>query len=105
VSKKSRDKGLSGEREVRHVFEAAGFPVRGLEGLGDQLVVCATGLTLHVEVKRAEALRMTDWSKQAEEEAPQGTLPLLIYRRNREPWRVSIRLDDLIALLVLLGDE
>jgi Holliday junction resolvase len=99
VSKKSRDKGLSGEREVRHAFETGGFPVRGLEGLGDQLVVCATGLTLHIEVKRAETLRINEWTRQAETEAPQGTVPIVVYRRNREPWRASLKLDDLIALL------
>ena len=100
MSKRSRDKGLLGEREVRHAFEHAGFPVRGLEATGDHLIVCGAGLTLHVEVKRAEALRMSDWSKQAEGEAPQGTVPILAYRRSREPWRVSLRLDDLIALLI-----
>lgn len=99
MSKFSRDKGLSGEREVKHAFEAGGFPVRGLEGLGDHLVVCGSTLTLHIEVKRAEALRMSDWSKQAESEAPQGTVAILCYRRNREPWRASLLLDDLIALL------
>lgn len=99
MSKASRDKGLSGEREVRHEFEAAGFPVRGLEGLGDQLVVCPTGVTLHVEVKRAETLKLPAWTRQAETEAPAGTVPMVIYRRNREPWRVSLRLADLIALL------
>ena len=99
MSKASRDKGLLGEREVKHAFEAGGFPVRGLEGLGDHLIVCGFGLTLHVEVKRAEALRMSDWSKQAEAEAPQGTVPILAYRRNREPWRVSLKLEDLIAIL------
>lgn len=102
MSKKSRDKGLVGEREVKAAFQLAGFDARGTEGQGDHLVVCAAGVTLHVEVKRAEALRMSDWSKQAEGEAPQGTLPLLIYRRSREPWRVSIKLDDLLALLRLL---
>lgn len=95
----SRDKGLRGEWQVRTAFQDGGFPVRGLEGQGDHLIVCGADLVLHVEVKRAEALRMSEWSKQAEAEAPQGTVPLLAYRRNREPWRVSLLLDDLIALL------
>jgi hypothetical protein len=99
LSKKSRDKGLSGEREVRHAFETGGLPVRGLEGLGDQLVVCATGLTLHIEVKRAERITIGEWTRQAETEAPQGTVPIVVYRRNREPWRASLKLDDLIAML------
>jgi hypothetical protein len=52
-----------------------------------------------VEVKRAETLRLPDWTRQAELEAPSGTIPIVAYRRNREPWRVSVRLDHLIALL------
>ena len=99
MSKSQRDKGLRGEREVAKAFELAGFPVRGLEGSGDHLVVCSADLTLHVESKRHEALRMGDWSKQAEAEAPQGTVPVVAYRRSREPWRVSLLLDDFVALL------
>lgn len=104
MSKASRDKGIRGEWEVKTAFQTGGFAVRGLEGEGDQLIVCGAGLTLHVEVKRAESLRMSEWSRQAETEAPQGTVPILAYRRNREPWRVAIKLDDLIAVLRLSLD-
>ena len=93
-----RDKGVAGEREVRSAFERAGFEVRGLEDTGDHLVICA-GLTLHVESKRQETIRIALWSQQAEIEAPQGTVPIVAYRRSREPWRVSLLLDDFVALL------
>lgn len=94
-----RDKGLLGEREVKHAFALGGFDARGTEGQGDHLVVCASDLVLHIEVKRQETLQPDKWSKQAEGEAPQGTVPIVCYRRSREPWRASIKLDDLIALL------
>jgi hypothetical protein len=97
-AKGRRDKGVKGEREVRKVFETAGFEVRGLEDTGDHLVICA-GLTLHIESKRAETLRLPLWSRQAEAEAPQGTVAVVAYRRSREPWRASLLLDDLIAIL------
>jgi len=97
--KARRDKGLVGEREVRHAFEQAGFDVRGLEDTGDHLVICAGGLTLHIESKRQERIQIELWSQQAEREAPQGTVPIVAYRRSRAPWRVSLQLDDLIALL------
>jgi hypothetical protein len=100
MSKAQRDKGLRGELEVKHVFAHAGFAPRGLEGQGDHLVLCGHGLTLHVESKRQEVIRIADWSKQAEAEAPQGTIPIVAYRRSREPWRVSIKLDDLIDILI-----
>jgi hypothetical protein len=102
--KRSRDKGVKGEREVGKAFEIGGFPVRGLEGQGDHLIVTGSDVTLHIEVKRAETLRLPLWTRQAENEAPQGTVPIVCYRSNREPWRASLKLDDLIALLVLLTD-
>lgn len=101
MSKAQRDKGLRGEREVAERFRAAGMEVRGLEGSGDHLVVrhLEGGFDLHLEVKRQETLCMDKWSRQAEAEAPRGAIPLMIYRRNREPWRVSLLLEDLIGLL------
>jgi Holliday junction resolvase len=98
-----RDKGVAGEREVRHILEAAGFDVRGLEGLGDHLAMkkLDDGRTVmfHVEVKRQESLRPDEWHKQATTEAPPGAKPIVPYRRNGQPWRVTILLDDLLALL------
>lgn len=101
MGKAQRDKGLRGELDVRHIFEAAGFTVRGLEGKGDNLIVCGETIVLHLEVKRQEIIKIDLWSKQAESEAPQGALPLVIYRRSRQPWRASLRLTDLLGLLCL----
>lgn len=90
----SRAKGIRGEREVRDAFEQVGFSVRGLEGEGDHLCLTRDGLVIHSEVKRAERLRLPEWSRQAETEAPAGAIPCVIYRANREPWRVSMPLLD-----------
>jgi len=95
-----RSKGVRGEREVAKIFEVGGFTVRGLEGSGDQLVMCNSKLTLHIEAKRQERLRLLEWSRQAESEVPQGALALVAYRPSREPWRVSMLLDDFVALLL-----
>lgn len=99
MSKASRDKGLLGEREVAALFAGAGMSVRGLEGLGDQLVVRADGVTFHIEVKRAETLRIPEWLRQARDEAPAGTMPILAHRRNREQWYATLPLEALIALI------
>jgi Holliday junction resolvase len=98
----SRRKGLGGEREVADVFEAAGHQVRGFESGGDWLCVDprrASAPLLHLEVKRAERLKLPEWVRQAEGEAAAGMVPVVVYRQNREPWRVVVRLDDLIRLL------
>ena len=97
-----RDKGIAGEREVRHRLEKDGFDVRGLEGKGDHLAtkLGADGpVILHVEVKRQETLRVDDWHRQAMAEAPAVAIPTLIYRRSGEPWRAVVLLDDLLKVL------
>jgi len=98
-----RDKGIAGEREVHGRLVEYGWEVRGLEGKGDHLAFKLLdgerSVTLHVESKRQETLRPDHWSHQAEIEAPTGTVPLVAYRRNREPWRVVLTLDDLLRLL------
>lgn len=98
MARKSRDKGLAGEREVAVVWESHGFAVRGLEGMGDHLAV-GHGLTIHSEVKRTESIRLWDCLAQCWDEAPDGTLPVLAYRRNRSPWVASLKLDDLCRAL------
>lgn len=95
-----RRKGVRGEREVAVHFEQAGLEIRNLEGSGDQLVIGAQGFTFHVEAKRQERLALPMWTRQAEAEAPQGTVPVVAYRQSRQPWRVCLRLDDFVALIV-----
>lgn len=94
----SRRKGLAGEREVAAIFQAAGFDVRGLEGSGDHLCVRRDGLTIHSEVKRRERLNVWELIAQMEEEAPQGTVAVGTFRRNRSRWYAVVALDDLVRL-------
>ena len=104
----SREKGISGEREVAAIFESAGFAVRGLEGTGDHLCLIQTRephsfppgvLTIHSEVKRQERLQLWQWLAQLEAEAPPGTLPMLSFRRNRSPWYACVPLEALVKVL------
>lgn len=99
MARASRTKGVAGEREVAAIYRRAGFAVRGLEGEGDHLCVAANGLTIHSEVKRAERLKLPEWLRQLNAEAPHGTVPVLAHRQNRQPWYATLRLDDLVALL------
>jgi len=101
VSKRERDKGLRGELEVAHIFAQHGLQLRNLEGSGDQLVILPGYMTrlLHVEVKRQERLCIPDWNRQAAREAPDGTTPVVCYRRSREPWYASLPLDQFLNLV------
>ena len=115
MSRAERAKGLKGEHEVRAIYEAAGFEVRGLEGAGDHLALLhgigslladAVGaddhrrpLTIHSEAKRQEIARPWQWWAQAEAEAPAGTLAVVAFRRNRSPWLALTALEPLAAAL------
>lgn len=99
MSVHSRNKGVRGEREVAKVFTDAGLEVRGLEGLGDHLIVAAGNVTLHSEVKRQERVRIPEWIAQAVSEAPAGTIPTVIFRQNRGRWYATIPLENLVTLI------
>lgn len=115
MSRAERRKGLEGEHEVRAIYEAAGFEVRGLEGAGDHLallhgirelssnldgcVFARRPLTIHSECKRQETARPWPWWEQASTEAPAGTLAVVAFRRSRSPWLALTALEPLAAAL------
>jgi hypothetical protein len=99
MATKSRRKGLEGEREVTGIYRAAGFEVRNLEGQGDQLVLARDGIVLHNETKRAERLKLPEWLRQAADEAPAGTIPVVCFRQNRGLWYAALPLTALAEVL------
>ena len=105
MSRASRDKGLRGEREVAGIFAGAGWTMRGLEGSGDWLAMSGRARSsigpgvLHVEVKRQETLRVKEWLRQAQDEAPSGVPPLLVFRQSRSFWIAALPLTDLLGLI------
>jgi Holliday junction resolvase len=102
MSRRERDKGVRGEREVLELLERHGFEVRGLEESGDHLAF-GHGVALHVETKRQETARPWAWFEQASSEAPAGTIPLVAFRRSRSPWLALVDLDVLAAMLEARG--
>jgi hypothetical protein len=98
VAASSRRKGVRAEAEVAAIWRAAGFEVRGLEGLGDHVVICGNGLTIHSEVKRQERLKLPEWLRQAQAEAPGGTVPVVAFRQNRGEWFAALPLVALVEL-------
>lgn len=95
-----RTKGVRGEREVAVLFEKAGATrLHNLEGQGDHIVELAD-LLFHIEAKRRERLAIMEWVRQAELEADEHMVPLVVFRQSGEPWRVVLRLEDFIGCLV-----
>lgn len=55
---------------------------------------------VHIECKRCEQLRLSEWMAQAEQDAQrfQDGFPAVFFRRNREGWRVVMNLPDWMEL-------
>lgn len=90
----SRTKGKVAERELAKLLRTQGFSeaMRGQQycGLnGNADVIGVKGI--HIECKRQERVNDEMWMKQAENDARKGEIPVVIYRRNHESWKLLIR--------------
>ena len=98
---KSQAKGRRGELELSRIFQAHGFDVRPGDPLNFGKEPDLSGLDgVHIEVKRAEKLRLSGWLAQAERDAQrfQDGAPAVFFRRSREPWRVVMDLEGWMGL-------
>ena len=98
----SKRKGSGGERELLRILIDNGIQaVRNDQmftgGKGNPDISASfAGISFHCEVKRAERLNIHDALNQAIRDADGKTFPVLIHRRNREQWLVTLRLDDVL---------
>lgn len=96
MGKASQRKGARGEEELA----AAGYPVeRGGSCFGEKPDLY--GLPdVHVEVKRREALNITEAMAQARRDADKfhDGHPAVFHRRNRQPWLVTMPLESWIEI-------
>lgn len=96
----SRQKGARGERSLAKKLQEYGYNTRrgqqycGIEGDAD--VVGIDGL--HIECKRAQQVRDEVFLQQAERDAKEGEIPVVMYRRNHEEWKVTLRLEDFMTI-------
>ena len=96
----SKAKGSAGERELCVWLTAHGYPARRNEqryigGKGNADVVAEGLERFHFEVKRGERLNVPAAMQQAERDAD-GRIPAVVHRRNREPWLITMHLEDWI---------
>ena len=94
----SRDKGARGERELAAKLREHGYDCRRGQQFsganGDADVVGLDGI--HIEVKRVERLNLSDAMSQAISDAKMGRIPVVMHRKNNEPWLVTMRFDEWI---------
>jgi len=95
-----RNKGAAGERELAGILkDHLGFEVKRNLGQARDGADDITIQKFRIEVKRQERLQVDKWSEQVESCSKSGEIPVLAYRRNGQPWRVCLKLDDFIPLM------
>lgn len=97
MGKSSQRKGRDGERELRDVLQDYGYQVECGEPVSFGTVPDLVGLPgIHIECKRVEKLNVPEAMRQAirDSERFRDGMPVLFHRRNRQPWLVTMRLDD-----------
>lgn len=97
----SQRKGRAGELEICRILNTYGIPAEPGQAVSYGSTPDITGIPgIHPEIKRCQQLRISDWMKQAAEDAKKfgDGAPTIFFRRNREPWMVCINLTDWLTL-------
>lgn len=101
MSKSQQRKGADGERELAAVLREHGYDIRRGGSLSFGEVPDLVGLPgVHIEVKRVERLNITEAMAQSIRDAERfrDGAPAVFHRRNRQPWLVTMRLSDWLAM-------
>ena len=100
MGKRSQRKGADGERELAAILREYGYTVeRGGAMSGWQLIEFCSG-DIHIEVKRCEQVRLSEWMQQAETDSKRFSdgMPVVFHRRSREPWHVTMSLANFMDI-------
>lgn len=96
----SRQKGKRGELEVAHLLREYGFEARRGQQFsganGDPDVVGLPGI--HLEVKRVEKLNLEAAMQQSIRDARINEIPIVMHRKNRGQWLVTMTFEDWMKL-------
>ena len=101
MGKGSQQKGRRGEIELRDRLKEYGYDVECGEPQSFGKFPDLVGLPgIHIECKRVERLNVPEAMQQAvrDSERFQDGMPALFHRRNRQPWLVTVRLDDFMRM-------
>lgn len=101
MSKSQQRKGRGGELELARILQGYGYDVQPGKAVSFGSTPDLTGLPrIHIECKRVERLNVGEAMAQAvrDSEKFRDGFPALFHRRNRQPWLVTMRLTDWLAL-------
>lgn len=108
TGRSSQRKGAAGERELAARLRDYGYEIERGGSLSFGEVPDLVGLPgVHIEVKRVERLNVPEAMQQAVDDSQRfkDGMPALFHRRNRQPWLVTLRLDDFMKLYGGRGGE
>ena len=96
----SREKGKRGERMLAQVLREHGYEARrGLQYKGGAESPDVIGLAgIHIECKFVEHLNLSEAYAQAFRDAGNGEIPAVFHKKSREPWMVSLTLEDFLKI-------
>lgn len=98
----SRNKGKVGEREIAKYLREHGFTDarRGVQYKGGSDSPDVLGMTgFHIEVKRVERLDLHAAMEQSIRDSAVDEIPVVMHRRNKDYWKITMRLDDFMEVL------
>lgn len=105
IGRSSKRKGKIGELEVVNLLKAAGFnahrSVQYCGATGDAPDVVVEGFPLHIEVKRVEKLNLKQAYEQAVHDSKangNNDFPAVFHRQSRQPWMITVSLNDFLKL-------
>ena len=105
----SRSKGAVGERELADELVRRGIMARrtvqycGKTGDAADVIVEAPGHYLHIEVKRCERVRLSEWVDQAVRDS-KGKPWCIFTRQSRRPWLVIQTIDQWVEDSNMAGE-
>lgn len=101
IGKASQKKGRAAELELAHILQGRGYDIDPGRAQSYGEVPDVSGLPgIHMEVKRVERLNVSEAMKQATRDAERfhDGAPAVFHRRSREPWLVTMNLEDWLDL-------
>lgn len=95
----SKAKGKRAELEIAALLREYGYEARrGVQYHGGEDSPDVVGLPgVHIEVKHVERLNINEAMEQADRDSGDN-VPVVIHRRNRTPWLVTMHFDDFMEM-------
>lgn len=102
----SRAKGAGFEREIAALLRDAGWlnarRAQQFCGAAGDADVIGGPEGFHLECKRCETFRGVEWLAQAQAEARPGEIPVVLWRRSRQPVQVLMTFDAFVEIARLV---